>query len=343
MVCIGLDTAGAWQVGVAALTGFQVPSSGKRRPGSFVLLTSTTSRAIRIERVRARVVEALITPTDIMRLSGWSAVCASTAAASLCLATNARAQTIQGRVVDEMGIGVPHAEVQVLPTGTPVLATAKGDFTLGALTPGTYSVRVRHVGYEATTDRIIISAHPPRLTITLRHLAALLDTVHTTGLEARLPRMFLREQEHLGARLYGPELDSMFARGGSRNLLDMMTIDGRFASMIRRPHCLPVVAFVDGIQVQGNLQPDQGMGGSASTIRPLGQAGFGRAPKPPVTKEPPASLEMYISQKEIAAIEVFDSPAFLHEPFFDAGQSDVCQPIVFIWSKYYQQLPWAGH
>jgi hypothetical protein len=281
-----------------------------------------------------------------MNAVGWSHLrrAAAPALAALVLASSAAAQTTEGRVVDEQGIGVPHAEVQVLPTGVPVLTTPRGDFTLGELDPGTYTIRVRRVGFQVTTDRVVISNHSPRLTITIRHLATLLDTVHTTGLEARLPRMFLREQEHLGARLYGPALDSVFARGGSRDLRDMLTIDGHFASIVRRPHCLPVIAYVDGIPVQGDLQPDLGMGGSASTIGPLGQSGFGRASKPPPSQPKfPAILEMYIRQKDIAAIEVFDSPAFVHEPFFEGGPSDECQPIVFIWSKYYQQLPWAGH
>jgi hypothetical protein len=54
-----------------------------------------------------------------------------------------------------------------------------------------------------------------------------------------------------------------------------------------------------------------------------------------------ANLAMYIRRNEIAAIEVFDSPDEVHEP--QITPSGACVRIVLIWSKSYQQLPWAGH
>jgi hypothetical protein len=126
-----------------------------------------------------------------------------------------------------------------------------------------------------------------------------------------LPRLFLRESEHLGTALYGPALDSMFARGGSRNLADKLLIDARFSRKLRNPLAGPLCIYVDGIKIR-------------------------------------SFLENYIAEKEISAIEVFDSDAFVHEPFTDGQEFNVyhgklirqCGRLVLIWSKYYQQPHW---
>jgi hypothetical protein len=54
-------------------------------------------------------------------------------------------------------------------------------------------------------------------------------------------------------------------------------------------------------------------------------------------------------QREISAIELFDSPDFVHEPWIDGHfqpatlKQGSCKKIVLIWSRYYQQPHWAGH
>jgi hypothetical protein len=232
----------------------------------------------------------------------------------VCIACVARAeaQSIRGRVIDERGVAVPHADVQALPDGRAVLTDSAGRFDLGPLPAGTDSIRVRRVGYDMTIARVIVPLVSPRLTIVLHRSAAMLDTVHTSALEQRLPRLFVREREHLGASLYGPALDSMFARGGSRSLWDKLTIDGRFSRKIHTsgPFCM----YVDGILVRG-------------------------------------LPEAYINENEISAIEVFNSDAFVHEPFIDGAPLHLvggklirrCGVLVLVWSKYYQQPPWGGH
>jgi hypothetical protein len=260
-------------------------------------------------------------------------------ALALLDAPAARAQIVHGSVVDERGAPVIRAEVQVLPSGRPAFTDAKGNFELGSVAPGEHLIRVRRVGFDATVDTVVTALDGRSLVIVLRHAAFMLDTVHTIELEQRLPRLFERRRQHLGASLYGAALDSTFARGGSRSLVDMLTIDRHMAALMRRPNCLPGVAFVDGIQVYGNLQPSD----SSKKMRVFGQPApsLGRRPSPAM----PAQIEMYISQKDIAAIEVFDSPDFVHEPFLDPGDfpTGTCQPIVLIWSKYYRQPHWAGH
>lgn len=264
-------------------------------------------------------------------------------AALVCLGSEARGQSIRGRVVDEQGTPVARAEVQVLPAGQPTFTDALGRFDLGTVSRGTHIVRVRRVAFDVTTIQVGIPLSDSEFIIVLHHSALALDTVHAIALGQALPRLFDRVQHHIGASLYGPALDTMFARGGSRDLKDMLTIDSRFASMLRRPHCGQVVAFVDGIRVRGNLQPDLARLGTPP--KTFGMTNAGRKTDP--DEDYPARIEQYISQKEIAAIEVFDSPDFVHEPFIDSDKTlfvpGSCMPIVLIWSKYYQQQVWAGH
>lgn len=246
---------------------------------------------------------------------------------AMALPITIRAQAVRGHVVDERGAPVAHAEVQVMPSGARVFTTAAGAFDLWRLDSGTHTLRLRRVGFEVTTVQIIVPNPDTRLTIAMKHLAAVLDTVHATSIEARLPRMFNRLQQHLGVELYGPALDSVFAKGGSRPLADMLTIDRRAAMIMERPHCGGRSAIVvDGIPVD-----------TLATMAPKGMEDF------------TLNIEQYISQPEISAIELFDSPDFVHEPWIDGhfeatkANDTRCKRIVLIWSKYYQQLPWAGH
>lgn len=226
-------------------------------------------------------------------------------------AVAAGAQSVTGRVVDEHGVSVARAEVQVLPSGRPVLTDASGKFNLGPLPVGTDSIRVRRVGFVVTVAAVIVRPTTERLTIVLHHAAAMLDTVRTSAIEQRLPRAFERVRAHIGTQLYGPALDSMFARGGSRSLMDMLTVDRRFAFTVERPHGGDFCVFVDGIPVSG-------------------------------------PIESYISQKEISMMETFDgTDPPVHESFpFEhlVGAHWVeCGRVVLIWSRYYQQPPWQGH
>jgi len=237
--------------------------------------------------------------------------------ASALSIASAGAQSVRGRVVDELGFPVAHADVQALPSGTAVLTDTAGNFDLGPLPRGVDSIRIRRVGFEPMIARVIVPLRTPRLTIELRHSIVILDTVHASALEQRLPRLFLRESQHLGSALYGPALDSMFARGGSRSLADELLIDRRFSNTLRNTANGPLCIYVDGHQVHGFLQN-------------------------------------YIKENEVSAIEVFDSDQFVHEPFTDGNRIpplgvakgmtyDVCGRLVLVWSKYYQQPHWAGH
>jgi hypothetical protein len=271
------------------------------------------------------------------------AIVAAIACVMSAAASPVGAQSIHGRVIDERGAPVPRAEVQVLPSGNPSFTDASGSFDLGALSKGAYRVRVRRVGFELTVARVVVPLRDSSLVIVLLHSALALDTIHTTALEQQLPRLFDRIRKHLGAALYGPALDSMFARGGSRDLTDMMTVDAAFASIVRRPFCGGTVVLVDDVLIPGTLETDMGMAGRTSKIKSLVSMGQKSVPPNPF----PANPELYISQKDIAAIEVFDSPDGVHEPAIDADRFTFvpgsCMRIVLIWSKYYQQHKWAGH
>ena len=243
--------------------------------------------------------------SDIARYLALIAICSSG------LTTAASAQAVRGQVIDERGTPVPRAEVQRLPSGLAVFTDASGRFNLGPLPNGADSIRVRRVGFEPTIAVVMVPLITSRLTIVLHHAAAMLDTVHSVSIEQRLARAFIRMQAHIGTQLYVPALDSMFARGGSRSLTDMLMVNRQFAFTVERARPGSLCVFVDGIPVNG-------------------------------------PIEGYISQKEISMMETFDGtdpPVNESFPFEHLVGSHLvpCGPVVLIWSKYYQQPPWQGH
>jgi hypothetical protein len=118
--------------------------------------------------------------------------------AAACFPALARAQTVQGRVL-EAGSNdpVPGAIVTVLTsTGAPAastLADASGAYRVAAYAPGTYTLRVERVGYESATS------HPVQLqagqTVEVRLTAdprrVQLDAVVATGAPRQCGRALL--------------------------------------------------------------------------------------------------------------------------------------------------------
>lgn len=218
------------------------------------------------------------------------------------------AQRVRGAVRTPDGVPLARVEVLALPESLSTLTDNKGLFRLGPLSSGKHELRFRRLGFVPAVVNAYLVHADTTVTVTLQPIAQLLDTVRTLALAQRLPRVFAREQAHLGALAYGKRLTDLLNRDPGMPVEDLMRMDRAFAlKLMNRPRC-ERRTYVDGVRT--------------------------RAP-----------LRFYISEPEIAAIEVFDSPDFVHEPFIDGEgyRPGQCMILTLVWSTRYQQRPWAGH
>ena len=146
---------------------------------------------------------------DAVRLGGraliWSAVLA------MALASPVAAQKTSVLLVNvsEVGTGspVPDAEVYLTEIGRRGHTNSSGELRLAGIPAGTYQVRVRRLGFAATSLLVPLEQDSTRLAVLLRPSAATLDTVHVreSVIVAEEHRQFqLRRRRGLG-RFLGPE------------------------------------------------------------------------------------------------------------------------------------------
>jgi Carboxypeptidase regulatory-like domain len=244
------------------------------------------------------------------RLTGGSLL----AAAMLAIqAPRAAAQRtlLRGRVVDTTGAPVQDADIVVLPDSLHAVTSPDGRFSVGPVARGDHNIRIRRLGFQFIDTTVTTPADAP-FVFRMAQIPITLQAVVAEALSARLPRVVLREQHHIGVQLYGTTLDTLLHRMPGTTVEEDLTFNraaGLKLLASSRSHCLRAV-YVDGDST--------------------------RAP-----------IRYYISKDEIAAIEVFDSPDFVNEPFSDeldsAKVTGTCMQLILIWSKYYKQPPWAGH
>src|SRR5207248_8546694 len=86
----------------------------------------------------------------------------SVLACSLWLVPAGQAQSgkgaIAGHVTDSSGGALVGAQVTVQPTGVSVVSDARGQFFINDLEPGSYTVTVTYVGFEAFTQTVNVTA-----------------------------------------------------------------------------------------------------------------------------------------------------------------------------------------
>lgn len=96
----------------------------------------------------------------------------------LLLPVTARAQGIAGHVVDTLGRPLLAAVVSAQPGDGLTRTDADGRFVLPTLSPGTYQLRIRRIGYRERLEEVTVRAgQRTRLTITLYAATPTLDTV----------------------------------------------------------------------------------------------------------------------------------------------------------------------
>ena len=209
-------------------------------------------------------------------------------------------------MVDSAGAAVSQAEVILLPDSLHAITNDSGGFSFGPLADGKHILRVRRLGY-APAFVPFITPLSSALIVKMQPLPVTLQTIVTNALSARLPRVIQREENHLGVQLYGPRLDSLLHRHEGMTVEELLPWDRAVALKLMSSRGCDKAIYVDGDSI--------------------------RAP-----------IRFYISKDEIGAIEVFNSPDFVNEPFMRPDDpAGKCVQLILIWSKYYKQQPWGGN
>lgn len=250
--------------------------------------------------------------------------------ALLAAAGTARAQNVRGRVVDSANEPLNLAEVQLLPLGRHVMTSSAGTFVFEDVAPGSYTLQVRRLGFTEVTRSIRVPVPTGTVTVTMQSVPVELDTVYTRILQHDLPYVFRRMKEHLGAVAFGPDLMKRFPGASLDEVLEtdpklwwqLMGARNRIGGP-GTPNC-GARAYIDGEPALKPLDPGLSAGGIA-----LG-------------------LASQLNMSDVAAVEVFNSPDFIHEPdllgdpiFFTPSIHD-CKRIVLIWTKGYVQPQGGG-
>ncbi len=247
------------------------------------------------------------------------------AVAVLAAARVAHAQDVRGRALDAAKEPLDLVDVQLLPLGRHVRTASAGTFNFEDVPPGSYTLRVRRLGFSEVTKSITVPVPTGTLTVTMQPVPVALDTVYTQVLRQELPYVFQRMKEQLEAAAFGPDLMKRFPGASLDEVLQMdptlwwQLMGARnHSGGPRSPEC-GAQAYIDGRPALTPLDPGLSVGG----------IGLG--------------LASQVRMRDVAAVEVFNSPDFIHEPdllgdkiFFTPTIHD-CKRIVLIWTKGYVQ------
>jgi Carboxypeptidase regulatory-like domain len=238
------------------------------------------------------------------------------AVALLAAARMARAQDVHGRVIDSANQPLDLAEVQLLPLGRHLVTGSDGTFDFASVPPGSYTLRVRRLGFREVMETVTVPLATGTLSVTMQPVPVELDTVYTQILHRELPYVFQRMKEHLGAAAFGPDLMKRFPGASLDEVLEM---DPKLWWQLMGARGCGVKAYIDGEPALLPLDPGLSVSGIA-----LG-------------------LASQVRMSDVAPVEVFNSPDFIHEPdllgdpiFFTPHIRD-CTRIVLIWTKGYVQ------
>lgn len=242
------------------------------------------------------------------------------AALLAAVAPTANAQDIRGRIVDPSGAGVYGADVTATPGNARSGTDGSGWFDLGTLPNGSYTIRVRRLGFEPATVRISVPLADPTLVIRVEPLPVQLDTMTTAALEKDLPRVFERMRQHLGVVQFGPELMKEYPGLSADAILQT---DSTFYPYLRSTSFCGMSVYVNGKLLPAPWPPHS----------------FARTR----TIVPDKDIRTYVSMRDIAAIEVFrNAKAKIFEPWIRPDEIEGCGSVVLIWTKGYKQSEYHG-
>ena len=121
------------------------------------------------------------------------------------LAAAGQGGTVRGRVVDSTGVPVAAAVIVLDPGGRRAVSRDNGEYVISPVPPGTYTVRVRRIGYVAPTATVVVAADQVvqqdffvrRAAISLADLVIGSRARHTAAEELAVPvDVFTPEQIH---------------------------------------------------------------------------------------------------------------------------------------------------
>jgi hypothetical protein len=218
------------------------------------------------------------------------------------------AQEVRGRVVDANGKPVALAQIYLLPSGPTTTSDFSGAFLLKGVSVGANYLAIRRLGYRPDTVAVQVPQRDSILTFRLTTIPATLQPVTTRALQQDLPRLFHRMKVHLGGVAFGTDLRKQYPH---MDVGDVIKFDWdlRRYAYARFPYCPPDV-YIDGVLMDTTVS---------------------------------THIADFVPLRDVAAIESFRDPAFIHEPFI-AGHNPpgACTPIILIWTKGFKQHPWGG-
>lgn len=250
-----------------------------------------------------------------MRIRSWFMAAALAAAAP-----SAGAQHVRGRIVDPHGAGVYGADVMATPGDARSGTDHSGWFDLGNLRSGTYTIRVRRLGFQPATVQISVPLTDSSFTIRVEPVPHELGAVTAEALERDLPRVFERMREHLGIVQFGPELVKEYPGYSADAILQT---DPAFYPNLRSTSFCGMKVYLDGDSLPSPWPPH-----SQARTR---------------TIVPDKDIRTYVRMKDVAAIEVYrNAKGLIHEPWIKPDEIQGCGSIVLIWTKGYKQSEYHG-
>src|SRR3954467_1137357 len=73
------------------------------------------------------------------------------------LASSAQSASVRGKVADSTGAPITGAVVALDPGGLRATTRDNGEYIISRVAPGTYSLRVRRLGYFAPTQTVVVA------------------------------------------------------------------------------------------------------------------------------------------------------------------------------------------
>jgi hypothetical protein len=236
------------------------------------------------------------------------------AAAMLAAPMDARSQTPSGVVlsgrVSQAGdttVSVGGAEVEIVGTGIHRYANGEGRFVVADILPGSYELRVRRIGYESASLRVVLAeGHSSQQNIELRRHPNALAEVRIKGrmmkVPARFEEVYARAAKGEGTFFFREDIDKLnsYDVRSLLNLVPTVQVNDRSITFERcKGPGSKVQVYIDGTRVTALY---------ASTIDAL----------------------LLVHVKNIEVMEVYTGVARIPAEFLN----DACA-VIAIWTKSY--------
>jgi hypothetical protein len=171
---------------------------------------------------------------------------------------------LEGRVRGPDGVAVPAAAVEL--SGTPIRATsgADGRFRIAQVPPGSYPLRVSHVGFATVSDSVTVEyAATAQVTVTLSVDAVALEPITVTTRAFQLDRVgfYTRQQQFRGVFITRDQIRDMPLRVSSdlmRSIPGVQVVQGGVTGnrVVGRLNC-PFNYVVNGSPVGLGFELDE--------------------------------------------------------------------------------------